>query len=137
VPCSWYQSTLRQGLAHHRQDLEILHPKIWLQQFFRLLSDCRTQVLEFTIIVPLTRESEWEAQLEVRPRWQSPRFPTLVSAPHPDDETLAAGGPISFVRSEHRFESQLRRPTDPTGIPMLSAHLLDLAMRSSEVLLPQ
>jgi LmbE family N-acetylglucosaminyl deacetylase len=46
-------------------------------------------------IVPLTPETEWLLRLRHLPIWQPPFISTLVLAPHPDDETLGAGGLIA------------------------------------------
>ncbi len=51
-------------------------------------------------IIPLTREPAWLEALGAVPMWEPPAVPTLVLAPHPDDETLGAGGLISLLR-EH------------------------------------
>jgi LmbE family N-acetylglucosaminyl deacetylase len=51
------------------------------------------------MIVPLVSEAEWLAALSDLPLWAAPNGPTLVLAPHPDDETLAAGGFIAAQRS--------------------------------------
>ncbi|MFN2977119.1 PIG-L deacetylase family protein [Terriglobus aquaticus] len=50
------------------------------------------------MIVPITLEPEWQAALSAVPSWQPPLVPTVVVAPHPDDETLAAGGLIAHLR---------------------------------------
>ncbi len=44
-------------------------------------------------------EAEWLALLRNTPEWIPPGISTLVIAPHPDDETLGAGGLIAFQRS--------------------------------------
>lgn len=52
------------------------------------------------MIIPLHSEDEWIAVWKGARLWQPPRQPVLVIAPHPDDETLAAGGFISMQVSE-------------------------------------
>jgi LmbE family N-acetylglucosaminyl deacetylase len=51
-----------------------------------------------TLIIPLTPEIEWRAWLGHLPAWELPRGPMLIIAPHPDDETLGAGGLIARQR---------------------------------------
>lgn len=55
-------------------------------------------------MTPVCSEGEWLAALEGVPRWRPPEIPTIVVSPHPDDETLGAGGLIA---------SQLR-----SGVPV-------------------
>jgi LmbE family N-acetylglucosaminyl deacetylase len=49
------------------------------------------------MIVPLTDEATWLATLANLALWQPPSSPTIVIAPHPDDEALAAGGLIASL----------------------------------------
>ena len=44
----------------------------------------------------LTTEDQWLELLGAAPRWHPPRRPTVVVSPHPDDETLGAGGLIAY-----------------------------------------
>ena len=47
------------------------------------------------MVVSQAGEAEWQAALSGLPEWDVPRARMLVLAPHPDDETLAAGGFIA------------------------------------------
>jgi LmbE family N-acetylglucosaminyl deacetylase len=51
------------------------------------------------MIVPQVGETEWRLRLDELPEWQPPLMPTVVISPHPDDETLGAGGLIAWLRS--------------------------------------
>jgi LmbE family N-acetylglucosaminyl deacetylase len=50
-------------------------------------------------MTPLCSEEGWVAALENLPQWSPPPLHTIVLAPHPDDETLGAGGLIASQRS--------------------------------------
>jgi LmbE family N-acetylglucosaminyl deacetylase len=51
-------------------------------------------------IVPLTPEADWLPALLDLADWELPLVPTLILVPHPDDETLGAGGLIAKLRSQ-------------------------------------
>lgn len=46
-------------------------------------------------IAPLTPEAAWLPTLLALADWEPPLVPTIVLAPHPDDETLGAGGLVA------------------------------------------
>src|ERR1700761_946306 len=50
------------------------------------------------MINPITSEDEWGSVLQTLPAWRPPMVPTVIVSPHPDDETLAVGGLIHFLR---------------------------------------
>jgi LmbE family N-acetylglucosaminyl deacetylase len=50
------------------------------------------------LITPLIPETEWQACLSCLPVWEPSAAPMLIIAPHPDDETLGAGGLIARQR---------------------------------------
>ena len=64
-----------------------------------------------SMISPLVREDEWRSRLVGLPQWQPPRSPIVVVVPHPDDETLGAGGLIARLRS-HGTEVTIVAVTD-------------------------
>jgi len=47
-------------------------------------------------IQPLISEQQWLSVLAQAAAWIPPRKPTLIISPHPDDETLGAGGLIAL-----------------------------------------
>lgn len=50
------------------------------------------------MVVPIVSETEWAHRLTGLPRWEPALRSTVVVVPHPDDETLAAGGLIAALR---------------------------------------
>ena len=53
------------------------------------------------MITPLVDDATWLLQHSSLPLWQPPAVPTLVLAPHPDDETLGAGACIATLRASN------------------------------------
>lgn len=51
------------------------------------------------VITPLVDDATWLGRHGSLPLWQPPAVPTLVVAPHPDDETLGAGALIATLRA--------------------------------------
>ncbi len=50
------------------------------------------------MVVPIVQEEAWLPVIASLPTWQPPARHTVVIAPHPDDETLGAGGLIVSLR---------------------------------------
>jgi LmbE family N-acetylglucosaminyl deacetylase len=53
------------------------------------------------MVTPLKSEAEWSPLLATIPLYQPPQKPLIVIAPHPDDETLGAGGLIAAHRARN------------------------------------
>lgn len=53
-------------------------------------------------MIPLTAEDEWLVYLKGLSYWSPPLHRTLILSPHPDDETLGAGGLIATLCAEHK-----------------------------------
>lgn len=49
------------------------------------------------MIIPLVCERDWADRLDSVPAWEPITAPTVIVVPHPDDETLAAGGLIAAL----------------------------------------
>ncbi len=65
-------------------------------------------------IIPITAEDDWLSCLSDVPHWPPPLVPTIVLAPHPDDETLGAGGLIARLRA-HGVPVMVLAITDGEG----------------------
>lgn len=59
------------------------------------MTKCASDELVLPMIVPLLLEDDWLAALEDLPVWAPSPICLVVLAPHPDDETLGAGGFIA------------------------------------------
>jgi LmbE family N-acetylglucosaminyl deacetylase len=66
------------------------------------------------MIVPLIAGDAWLKALQHIPEWQPPSTRTIVVAPHPDDETLGAGGVIRNL-SERGVDLTVVAVTDGEG----------------------
>jgi hypothetical protein len=92
-----------------------LLPCIYLLQsgWFEMLSASRRRLREKTttqqgvlvdaavvpeVTMPVIAEETWRISLRNTPPWQPPIKSTVVLAPHLDDETLGAGGPVASQR---------------------------------------
>lgn len=53
------------------------------------------------MITPVVSNATWLTELARLPQWLPPAVPTLVLAPHPDDETLGAGALIATLRADN------------------------------------
>ncbi len=73
-------------------------------------------------VVPVTPEAAWLAALASVPAWDAPAVPTLVIAPHPDDESLGAGGLIVRLR-QHAVPVTVVAITDGENAYLDSADL--------------
>jgi LmbE family N-acetylglucosaminyl deacetylase len=51
------------------------------------------------VSIPATTERTWIGALRALPEWMPEQWSTVIIAPHPDDETLGAGGLIATQRS--------------------------------------
>ncbi|MGI4758126.1 MAG: PIG-L deacetylase family protein [Janthinobacterium lividum] len=61
---------------------------------------CLACITLSAVIISLTDDLSWQTKLATLPAWEPPAMPTLIIAPHPDDETLGAGALIATLRSQ-------------------------------------
>src|SRR5579871_3737600 len=81
--------------------------------------------------------TDWAAQLPV---WAAPPAPLLIVSPHPDDETLGAGGLIATALSQRRSvvilsltDGEAARPEVPNLAQLRQKELA----RAMQILSPQ
>jgi LmbE family N-acetylglucosaminyl deacetylase len=80
-----------------------------------------------SVLIPGTPESFW-ATLDA-PAWSPPALPLIVVAPHPDDETLGAGGLIYTWASVHHIPVTIISVTDGEAARPEVAGLADIRRR--------
>lgn len=51
------------------------------------------------MVIPVVNKTGWDQRLKALAAWQPQDVATVVIVPHPDDETLAAGGLIAAMRA--------------------------------------
>ena len=83
-----------------------------------------------------TTEAEWLDALDAVPRWTPPLVPTVVVAPHPDDETLATGGLIAYLR-QRGVPVQVVAVTDGEAAYAHAAGLASMRILEQEAALAQ
>ncbi len=66
-------------------------------------------------IIPITAEDDWLSYLSAAADWTPPLVPTIILAPHPDDETLGAGGLIARLRAHGGVPVTVIAITDGEG----------------------
>jgi LmbE family N-acetylglucosaminyl deacetylase len=102
------------------------------------LSKLATKLLRgCPVLTPCTTEQTWIASLSLLPDWPAEDKPTVIVAPHPDDETLATGGLIAMQRVR-QIPVTLLAVTDGEAaypdVPDLGAHRQVEQTRAAEAL---
>jgi LmbE family N-acetylglucosaminyl deacetylase len=101
VALRWHASPACTRIAQARKELRRLFAGLQMVRARRLLGSVRAWLrtaASGNMITPITSEATWLDTLRAKAEWYPPAIPTVVISPHPDDETLGAGGLIAAQR---------------------------------------